>query len=181
MGLPSVSATFSVGVGYQCQNAAPNSQYQPITAQGNPKKAIGFTTGTNTANQVDELSSKIYSVAAGGTANIDLTALLDVLGNTVSLVRVKGLLFQLLSTADDATNGTACSGVTIGNAGSNAFQMFLGAQAHTIVLGNGEAAAWLSPSAGGLTVNGTHKIVLITNNDVVNPAAVQVTVLGADA
>jgi hypothetical protein len=172
-----------MGVSYQAQGAAPGAQYQPTTAQGNPKKNIAFKTGTTAGGQINELASKIFPIAAGtsSTTTVNLQSLLDVLGQTTSLVRIKGLMFQLLSPADDADNGTACSGVTIGNAGSNANQMFLGATTHTIVLGNGEAVGWLSPSANGLAVGSTHENVLLTNNDNAVAAAVQVTVLGADA
>ena len=45
MAISNVSATFSVGVSYQAQGAAPGAQYQPTTAQGNPKKNIAFKTG----------------------------------------------------------------------------------------------------------------------------------------
>jgi hypothetical protein len=181
MSISSITATFAVGVSYQAQGATPGSQYQPTTARGNPKKSVAFTTGTNAAAKVNEIGSKIFSVAASGTATIDLRSLLDVLGQSVTLVRVKGLLFQLLSTTDDPANGTACSGVTVGNAGSNPNALFLGATSHTIVLGNGEAVAWLSPLAAGLTVDTTHRNVLLTNNDPGVTAAVQITVLGADA
>ena len=126
------------------------------------------------------MSAAPVAVLVSGSGT-NLQSLLDVLGQTVSLVRIKGLLFQLLSTSDDQANGTACSGVTVGNAATNANKMFLGAQSHTLVLGNGEAVAWVSPSAAGLAVDGTHLNVLVTNNDVVNSAAVQVTVLGSDA
>jgi hypothetical protein len=179
--IESVSATFSMGVSYQAQGSAPGSQYQPTTAQGNPKKNIAFKTGTTASGQINELASKIFPIAASGNTTVNLQALLDVLGQTADLVRVKGLLLQLLSTADDPSNGTACSGVTIGNAGTHPFLGFLGGTTPTITLGNGEALGWLSPSANGLAVSLTACNLLITNNDGSNAAAVQVTVLGADA
>jgi hypothetical protein len=179
--IASVSATFSMGVSYQAQGAAPGSQYQPTTAQGNPKKNIAFKTGTTTSGQINEVASAIFTIAGSGTHTVDLQSLLDVLGQTVVLVRVKGLLFQLLSTADDSVNGTACSGVTIGAAGSDPFVGFLGGTNPTLTLGNGEALGWLSPSANGLPITSSTENVLITNNDGTNPAAVQVTVLGADS
>jgi hypothetical protein len=181
MAINSLSATFSMGISYQAQGAAPGSQYQPTTAQGAPKKNIAFKTGTTTSGQINELASAIFDVTASGTATINLQSLLDVLGQTVTLVRVKGLLFQLLSMADDASYGTACSGVTIGNAGTHPFLGFLGGTDPTITLGNGEALGWLSPSANGLSVSNTTENILITNTDSTNAAAVQVTLLGADA
>src|SRR5262245_48340802 len=121
MAISNVSATFSMGVSYQAQGAASGSQYQPTTAQGNPKKNIAFKTGTTVTGQINELASKIFNLAASGTTTINLQSLLDVLGTTAVLVRIKGLMIQLLSATDDPDNGTACSGVTVGNAGSNAF------------------------------------------------------------
>jgi hypothetical protein len=179
--IPSVTATFSLGVSYQCQSNPTGSQYQPTTAQGNPKKNIAFKTGTTVTGQVNEVASLIQSVDASGTATINLQSLLDVVGQTTALVRVKGLLFQLLSPLDDSTNGTACSGVTIGNAGTHPFLGFLGGTNPTLTLGNGEALGWLSPSANGLAVTSTTENILITNNDSVNAAAVQITMLGADS
>jgi hypothetical protein len=181
MSIESVTATFSMGVSYQAQGASPGAQYQPTTAQGNPKKNIAFKTGTTAAGQINEVGSKIFSIVASGTATVNLQALADVLGQSADLVRVKGLMFQLLSATDDSDNGTACSGVTIGNAGTHPFLGFLGGTTPTITLGNGEALGWLSPSANGLAVSSTVCNILITNNDGSNAAAVQVTVLGADA
>lgn len=181
MAIASVSATFSMGINYQCQGNAEGAAYQPTTAQGNPKKNIAFKTGTTTSGQIDELYSTILSIAASGTQTLNLQSLLDVIGQTTNLVRIKGVLFQLLSTTDDSVNGTACSGVTVGNAGSDPNPMFLGGGTMTFVLSNGDALGWQTPSANGLTVSSTVKNVLITNNDSVNAAAVQVTILGADA
>jgi hypothetical protein len=182
MAISNVSATFSVGVSYQAQGAAPGAQYQPTTAQGSPKKNIAFKTGTTSAGQVNEIGSKIFSISATGTTTISLQALTDVLGQTVNLVRIKGLLLQLLSTTDDATNGTACSGVTINaTPPSHPFLGFLGGTNPTITLGNGEALAWLTPSANGTAVSGTAYQIEVTNNDATNAAAFQVTILGADA
>jgi hypothetical protein len=182
MAISNVSATFSVGISYQAQGAAPGSQYQPTTAQGNPKKNIAFKTGTTTAGQVNEIASKIFAIAASGTTTISLQSLTDVLGQTVNLVRVKGLLFQLLSTADDSVNGTACSGVTLNaTPPSHPFLGFLGGTNPTITLGNGEALAWLSPSANGTGVSGSAYQIEVTNLDSTNAAAFQVTILGADS
>jgi hypothetical protein len=179
--IANVSATFSMGVSYQCQSNPTGAQYQPTTAQGNPKKNIGFKNGTTASAQINELDSFIQDIIASGTATINLQSLVDVVGQTTTLVRVKGLLFQLLSSTDDPTKGTNCSGVTIGNAGTHPFVGFLGGTSQTFTLGNGEALGWLSPSANGLAVTSTAENILITNNDGSNAAAVQITILGADA
>jgi hypothetical protein len=109
----------------------------------------------------------------------------------ITLARVKAILIQLLSTSDDATNGTPASSVTINNTATNS----LSAQTHSgwfdngaegttagskFTLHNGAALLYLDPGAAGITVDATHKIINVVNNDSANPAAVQITVWGAD-
>ena len=179
-----LSAAVQIGIpSYQVQFAATGAQYQPTSCTGSPQSRINFVLGTNVANQINEIYSAILSIAASGTSTINVQSLADIWGNTgVSLVRIKGLLFQLLSTAQDPINGTVCSGVTIGQAGSNPFLMFLTGTTPGMVLGNGEAIGWATPlAAGNTSISGSAKNILITNNDSVNAAAVQVSILGANA
>ena len=48
-------------------------------------------------------------------------------------------------------------------------------------LGNGEILSWATPGAAGITVSSTSHIVHIQNNDTVNHAAWQWTVIGGTA
>lgn len=159
---PSVNDTVSKKVTYS-------------TSQANAV-ASGNTTGS------DESYSAITSIAGGGTATLDLTALTDLFGQALNFARVKGIVIQLLSATDDSTvvtgASTAASQITVGNAALNAFPLPLGALTHTIVLKNGEAFAWTSPTAAGVAVSATAKNLLITNNDGTNTAKVQITLVG---
>lgn len=114
-----------------------------------------------------------YSIAASGTADIDMRSLtlLDE-RTTQALARYKFLFFWLLPTSK---GGTACSGVTIGNAATNAHQLFLGGDTMTFKLGNNDWIANSLGSAAGSVVDATNKDILVTNND----AGVAATLLAA--
>lgn len=159
--------------------------FDKISAPGNlttPTITIKHSTPNATAGGGDSLASFILSLAGGATVDIDLQALTDVANRTGhSLARFKYIEFWLLGTADDATNGTACSGVTIGNAASNAHQLFLGSDTHTFTLGNGEFVIWATRSAAGKVVDGSNKAVKVLNNDGSVAAALQVTVCGGSS
>ena len=143
-------------------------------------KKISYVLGGNVAGGVNEVALNIVTIAASGNTTLDLTSLTDVLGfASVALVRVKAFFFWLLSAADDSVNGTACSGVTVGNAATNANLLNMGGTTPTFTLGNGEVWAWGTGKAAGLTVDATHKNVLITNNDGAVAAAVLYGFAGA--
>ena len=153
----------------------------PVSNSGfSTKQSVATTIANASAGGGNQFISNIVTIAGGGSTTIDLTSLTDILGQTgVSLARYKGILFRLLSVADDATNGTACSGVTIGNNAANDINNWYGGATGTLTLGNGEHTQWASPSAAGKVVDGTHKIIKIANNDGAVTAAVQYTILGA--
>lgn len=145
---------------------------------GDPTFTIKKTYANAAVGGGDMLVSAITSIAGAGAATIDLTALNDVLERSGgSFARLKYIEFMLLAAADDS-QGTAASQVTIGNAATNANQLFLGGDTHTIVLKTGEFAIWGTRSAAGLTVDGTNKNILITNNDASVTAKVRVTLVG---
>ena len=147
----------------------------------NLSKLISFVTGANAASAANNLYSSLLSIPGGGTTTIDLTSFTNIFGQAAqSAARIKGVFAHLLSTADDSTNGTACSGVTIGNAGANPSPLFLGAGTHTIVLANGAFVLWGTPVAAGVAVAGGTKNVLVTNNDGSVAAALRLTILTAD-
>lgn len=158
------------------------SNYQPIKINPvltTPKISIKSSVANAAVGGGDTALSAVYSITGGGTASIDLTTFTDIMERSGgSFARIKYIEFFLLGTADDAEIGTAASSVTIGNAASNANAMFLGDQAHEIVLQNGEFCCWGTRKAAGLTVDSTHKAVLITNNDGSVTAKLQVTMIG---
>lgn len=181
MAYDSMTATLTASLNAPVAKNLTGTDYTPLsTTVSITKKIVCSKTIANaSAGGADELISKVYTAAASGTVSIDLTSLVDALQvSGISLARVKGLLFRLLSVADDATNGTACSSVTIGNAGSNPNIMFLDDPTHGVILSNGDFIAWGTPQAAGIAVSSSHKVILITNNDSGNGMAVQVSILG---
>lgn len=135
-----------------------------------------FTFGHATANAADETIMLIVTIAASGTATINLYSTTDVMGNATILVRIKSFFFWLLGTLDDSLNGTACSSVVIGAAVSAANTLELGGTGPTRTLqtnsGVGDKSIFISGNAAGITVSNSLKNVLITNEDGVNGAAV---------
>lgn len=126
----------------------------------------------------DEVHEKLYTIVGAGTVTIDLTAVVDLAGQTITFARIKFYRFHLLRAAEtalDGTVGTACSGVTIGNAAANANLLDLGGTTPTMSLKNGGCKSHTDLSAAGITVDATHKNILITNNDAVNTAQLLVT------
>jgi hypothetical protein len=157
----------------------------PLRIQLQPSKAVSYSSAVanNAAGGADLCAEFIVSVAGGGTATIDLQSVTDLLQTAAqSFARIKSIRFHLLSSTldagDDATNGTACSSVTIGDAATNANAMFLGAQDQTVTLPNGADIEYRDPGATGITVDGTHSDILITNNDGSVTAKVKVTITG---
>lgn len=182
MSIPTLNATVQIGTSYNASLTQQGSQYTANSAQGNPAGRQNFTVGTTGSNKINEIYSVILKPAASGNSLLDLTSLADVFGLSLNFARVKAIMFQLLSANQDASNGTACTQITIGAAGSHPWLMFLGGTTPTVILKNGEMIAWMTPSSDGSVITGgSNNMLLITNNDTVNAAAVQVTLLGADA
>ena len=182
MAFDALTGYAQVGFNWTAQKNGPTSSISfPATVNQNTINAkSSVVLGDNVANGANELACWIQTITASGTATIDLTSLTDILNFTgVALVRLKSFAFWLLGTADDATNGTACSSISIGNAGSNGNALDMGAVANTRTLLNGDWTAYGTRQAAGKTVDSTHKNVLITNNDGSNAAAVLIALFGA--
>lgn len=148
-------------------------------------KSQGYTKSLANTSPLgaDENYSLLLSIAASGTASIDLSSFVDLAGQTVTLVggRLKAWRFHLLGAADvapDASSGTACSGVAIGNAASNAHTLNLSAATTTQTVNNGSCLHYGDGSAVGFVVDATHKIILLTNADAGVVAKVLVSLIG---
>jgi hypothetical protein len=180
--LDNATGYLSCGISWNATKNGPNSgiNFPPTSNANSLNQKVSFVTGGNVPGGINEVATNILIITAGGSATINLQALTDVINQSaVVLVRLKGFAFQLLGTAEDSVNGTACSGVTIGNAPTNGNMLELGAVTHTRKLQNGDWNAHASRQAAGLVVSATALNVLITNNDSVNPAAVLYALYGA--
>jgi len=152
----------------------------PIHGQVNIANNKTLTLGTS-AGQCNEIFSKINTIAASGTLNLDLSGVLADITNNVpaSQSRIIAIMVELLSAAQDTVNGTACSSVTLGAAGSNPWIGGPFGATDTYKINNG--GCWLHTdfSAAGLAVTAaTADILKILNNDAGVAAAVRVTIFG---
>lgn len=199
MALDSLASTLKLLINWTAQKNVTGTDYTATANVSQIQKTL--TLGTAAANAAaggsDELISKIYSIGASSNTSIDLTSLTDILAQTsVSLARVKAIVIRLLSASDDSTNGTAASSITIDNTVTNALSAqsntgwFNNAHEGTATGGAGDATGskftipsggWMGfgvANAGGVLVDGTHKVIKIVNNDAGLAAAVQVTLVG---
>lgn len=180
MALSSLNATFAFSFKWVASNNLTGTDYQAVSNSGNlaPSENILSTVANASAGGGDELVSYIITIANSGNSTVDLTSLTDILQTAgVNLARVKGWMIRLLSTDDDATNGTNCTSITVGNAASNQWNMNLGTNA-TATIKNGGFFGYCDPTAAGETVNATKKNLYIVNNDSGNSAAVQISLVG---
>lgn len=180
--LDSLNLSFTPNLTWTASANKTGAAYQPVSntlTLSTPVISLKNSIANNAVGGSDLVLSQIFTAAASGTASIDLSTFTDVLGRTGgAFVRMKFIFFWLLSVADDASNGTNCSSVAIGNAAANQNTLYMGAATHTTVLNNGDFIAWGTRQAAGKTVDGTHKSVLITNNDGSNAMALLVGIAG---
>jgi hypothetical protein len=125
--------------------------------------SLKSTTPDNQAGGASLGVGDVYDVPAAGDVTIDMRSVTDLAERaTQAFGRYKALVFALLSAAQ---GGTACAGVTIGNAATNAHQLFLGGDTMTLKLKPGQFLIFGDTGAGGTVVDGTNKAVLVANDD----------------
>lgn len=178
--LDTLTASIKTTIVWSGEISITGTDYNSLSNSGSISKtvAVASTTANAVAGGGDQFISYILTIAASGTSTVDLTALTNILQQSATLARIKGVVLRLLSTTDDATNGTNCSNVTIGNAASNAQKLFLDAATDTFTMKNGGCLSYADPSAAGFVVDASNKNLKIVNNDSSNAAAFQLTVFG---
>lgn len=144
------------------------------------RASIGTAAANNAANGANELYFALLSVAANSSTSIDLNSFTDILGATgIQAVRTKFIQVELLSAAQDSTNGTNATSITIDGTVSNALLSqsnsgWLANNTSSFVIPNGCWMQFGCPNAAGVAVDNTHKVIKITNNDGAVAAAVKV-------
>lgn len=141
-----------------------------------PNVSLSSESDNTALTGADAGVAAVYDVAAAGTTTIDLSSLTTLDDQTAqALARVKFVAVMLLPTAK---GGTACSGVEIGNAATNANTLWMGAATHTTLLENGDWLVWGKGPAVGKAVDATHKSILVTCTDAVVAGKVLVVIVG---
>lgn len=137
----------------------------------------GTANANNASGGADELVSYNLTIAANTAATVDVTALTDILQISVNLARIKSFMFHVISYTEDATLGTNCTSITIGNAAANQQNLNLGTNS-TITVAGGGTWGYASPKAAGILASGSAKNIKINNDDVTNAATVQISIVG---
>lgn len=142
-------------------------------------KSKSWTVGT-AVDQISQALTTTVSIAGGATNNFDLVGnMTNVVGDaSAPLTGIKSILIELINVAQDATNGTACTGITIGNHATAAWVAPFGATG-TYVIKSGGYWHHEEPTAGGVAVTATTADILkIVNNDGAVAAYVRITIIG---
>jgi hypothetical protein len=184
-GVPSWTGTLNrTGLSALSDSAAPaatqtqyGSSYQGAAVANAALSSDGLLAGC------DQCSCTLLTIAGAGSTTVDLTSLADILGRAgQAAARVKLLRVEHLSVAQDSANGGAASHVTLGNAGGNDLTSqaggrgWFGSATSTFEVPNGGKLTFEAPTAAGVLVDGTHKLVKIANGDAANAAKVRLTV-----
>lgn len=184
-GISNLTVTISDSIYWSASNniTAQNSLNQGDNVQ--TSYSIGTAVANNISGGGDELVSFLQVIAPSGSATINLVSITNILQQFgLPLARVKGYKVRLLAQsgngAVDSVNGTACSSVTVGNAGTNPNALEMSNVTYTYNLGNGGSHQHFDPSAVGFSlVTGAACNIKVQNNDGVNSAAFQLSLVGA--
>jgi hypothetical protein len=138
-------------------------------------KNVLFASGT-AAGQADVIYSKTNTIAASGTATLDLAGVLTDLGSTLTFVKVKEIV---ITAADGNTNN-----VVVGGAASNAFSSIFGDATDKLVVRPGGHFA-IGVGAADLNAYavtaGTGDQLLIANSGGTTSVTYTIAIVGTSA
>lgn len=190
MGLSSLSVTPADNLNWVAQNNLTGSNYSPITNQGRTTKQVAFssTLANAAAGGANEFVSYLVSLAASANTTVNLQVLTDILNvANVNLARIKGYSIWLLSPTDDATYGTNCTSIRVGG-GTTPCQLNMTTTdaANTgntaaMTIFKGGISQYFDQTAGGFTVDNTHRNLFFLNNDATNAAKIELSLIGGDS
>ena len=166
---------FTAAVRLSGQYRASSGLPAPGVVNLNLERAINFVTGTGAGAVGDTLYEAAINIAASGTSTLDLNAggLVDAFGNTINLLRVKGILIFA-----DATN---TNDIVYGNAAATQFVGPMGAAAHTISVRPGGVFCDIDPGAGWTIVAATSDNIKLANSGAGTSVTGQLLIWGATA
>lgn len=137
-------------------------------------KAMQLASGTG-ANQADQIFSDTRTLAASASETLDLTGtLMDALGATVAMARVKGIIIRA---ADGNTND-----LLVGGAASNGFASWVGDPTDKVKVKPGGILALFAPGATAYPVTaGTGDLLQVGNSGAGTSVTYDVVIIGASA
>jgi hypothetical protein len=134
-----------------------------------------FTLDNGTgANQADKIYLDTNTLAASGTANVDLAgSLTDMFGAALTFVKIKAMF---IAAKIDNTND-----VQVTRPGTNGVPLFMAA-GDGIALQPGSMFAWISPGVNGVAVTaGTGDLLTFTNSGAGTGVTYDVVIVGTSA
>jgi hypothetical protein len=137
-------------------------------------QAVALTSGVG-ANQADLCYVENRTIAASGTATLDLAGvLLDIYGATITFARIKAIL--IFAAAANTNN------VLMGGAGANAFIGPFGSSTDTISTKPGGITALVAPDATAWAVTAaTADLLKFTNSAAGTGVTYDLVIVGASA
>jgi|SRR5688500_4620070 len=136
-------------------------------------RQFNIANGTG-ANQADRMYIDSNTLAASGTANVDLAgSLTDAFGAALTFARIKAVF---IAAAEGNTND-----VQVTRPGANGAPLFMAA-GDGIVVRPGGAFAWIAPDAVAVPVTaGTGDLLTFTNSAAGSSVTYEVIIIGASA
>lgn len=134
--------------------------------------SITFGDGSG-ANQITRIFADNRTISASSNDDLDLAGVLvDAIGQTVALARVRGILIR--AAAANVNN------IVVGGASSNGFISWAGASAHTVIVRPGGLLLLAAPDATAYGVTaGTADILRIANSGAGSTVNYDIVILGA--
>lgn len=165
-----LSATIKVSLNATVTKTADYESASSAIAQA---LSVSLTDGT-ASGQADRIFKDTVTLAASGTADLDLSgSLADIYGTTQAFARLKAIIV----TADSGNTNN----VNVTRPASNGVPLFLAAS-DGIAVRPGGGFAWIAPDATGIAVTaGTGDLITFTNSAGTTSVTYSVTLIGASA
>jgi hypothetical protein len=126
-----------------------------VNVPANVDATYVYANGT-TAAAIDDRIEKVYTLAAGGTQTITLSAMTDDLGRAVAFARIKVLQVSI-------TAKTGNDYLTVGNAATNPWLAILGGTTPTFIV-RGCDLKTANDATGFVVVSGSSDRLMFTNS-----------------
>lgn len=171
------------------EKAVPGFQNLPYNVQRSVEYQYNQASGANVANGANQAYTALFNIANSGTVVLNLNngvSIQNVFGQNIVFTRIKGLVVELVSVAQNSTHGSNCSCITVGNAasGNKAFvgatNWFANTNTTLRVKNGGFFAFGLFDANGVPVVTNSTDDLLFTNEDAGNIAKVRLTLIGGE-
>jgi len=131
-----------------------------------------WSSGTSTS-QADKVYHDERDLGAGANEDLDLTTITDAYGTALGLAEVRAIKISA-----DADNGDS---IEVKPGAANGYVGALKDASDILQIWPGGAVTWECPTDGHNTVDGTHKVINVSNSDGAAGATYTITILGCSS